>query len=351
MVCPCRGIALGWGTLDSFAEKKKEGTDMGRIAIVQLRDGDVVDQAFILQNKQIATTTSNKFYIKGECHDASGQIHIRVWNAQREAYERLPNPGYVWVRGRIESYQGHLQLVGDAVSPVEDFSKVDLAELLKHTKKNVPEMMGRVKEIVGGIQDAELKVLVGAFLEDGELMKKFSLSPAAMGMHHAWIGGLLEHTTSLLELAVVICPRYPDIDQDLVLAGLFLHDIGKTQELSYKTGFDYTDHGRLIGHVVTGAQWVGEKARALKAEGKTVREDLVMVLQHIVLSHHGTPEFGAAVLPKTPEAVLVNLIDNLDAKTQMAVDAVAAPSEDETWTEWHKAFGTKLYRPSMTIRE
>ena len=183
-------------------------------------------------------------------------------------------------------------------------------------------------------------------------MKKFIVAPAAMGMHHAWIGGLLEHSVSVLELAMLVCPRYPDIDQDLVLAGLFLHDIAKTVELSYATGFDYTDNGRLIGHVVQGAIWIDQKAHAAAAKlGQPIRKELLMVLEHIVLSHHGTPEFGAAVLPKTPEAIFVNLIDNLDAKTQMAIDAVAAPSEDNTWTEFQKAFTTKLYRPSITIHD
>ena len=154
----------------------------------------------------------------------------------------------------------------------------------------------------------------------------------------------------MLNWALVVCPRYPDIDQDLVLAGLFLHDIAKTVELSYAAGFDYTDEGRLIGHVSRGAMWVDPEGAGGGA--KAVRRgDLVMVLTHIILSHHGVPEFGAAVMPKTPEAILVNLIDNLDAKTQMAVDAVAAPAEDNTWTEYQKAFGTKLYRPSITIRD
>src|SRR5262249_48493764 len=122
--------------------------------------------------------------------------------------------------------------------------------------------------------------------------------------------------------------------------------------LSYATGFDYTDEGRLVGHVVRGAIWIELKA-ALAGQklGKPLRQDLVTVLQHIVLSHHGTPEFGAAVLPKTPEAILVNMIANLDDKPQMALDAVAAPSEDQGWTEFQKAFGTKLYRPSITLRE
>ncbi|MEI8195164.1 MAG: HD domain-containing protein [Phycisphaerae bacterium] len=325
---------------------------MARIAISQMRDGDVIEQSFILGNKALGTTNNSKLFIKAEASDATGSIHLRLWNASREHYERLPQTGYVIVRGRIESYQGHLQMVADGIEPCQDVSKIDLSELLKHTQKNVPEMLARVRAIMALIQDKELAALLGAFLDDAELMKKFSISPAAMGMHHAWIGGLLEHTLSLLELALLVCPRYPDIDQDLVLAGLLLHDIAKTAELSYTCGFDYTDLGRLVGHVALGTIWIETKAQQASAKlGKPIRKDLVMVLQHIVLSHHGVPEFGAAVLPKTPEAILVNLIDNLDAKTQMAIDAVAAPTEDNTWTEFSKAFGTKLYRPQITMKE
>jgi 3'-5' exoribonuclease len=333
------------------AARLTEGTNMPRIAVAQMRDGDHVDQPFVLASKQIASTANSKLYIKAECRDATGSIHCRVWNASREMYDQLPNAGYVLVRGRIETYQGHLQMVADTLAPVADLTKLDLSDLVKHTQKSIPDMLARVREIMSKLQDKELKALIDSFFADTELMKKFQLAPAAVGMHHAWLGGVLEHTLSLLELATVICPRYPDIDQDLVLAGLFLHDIAKTAELSYTVGFDYTDEGRLIGHVVTGAIWIDQRARTLHAAGTTIRKELVMVLQHIILSHHGEPEFGAAVTPKTPEAILVNLIDNLDAKTQMALDAVAAPTENNTWTEYHKAFNSKLYRPQITIKD
>jgi 3'-5' exoribonuclease len=328
---------------------------MPRIAIAQLRDGDTVDQPFVLVSKQMGQTNSAKMFIKADCSDASGQIHCRVWNASRDMYDRLPNTGFITVRGRVETYQGHLQLIAETLLPIHDTAPLDLAELVKHTRKSIPQMHTRVREILALIRDVQLRAIVDEFLNDADIMKKFIVAPAAMGMHHAWLGGLLEHTTSLLELALVICPRYPDIDQDLVLAGLFLHDLAKTVELSYAAGFDYTDEGRLIGHVVKGAIWVDHKARLAEAKlppgAGPIRKDLLMVLEHIILSHHGEPAFGAAVCPKTPEAILVNLIDNLDAKTQMAVDAVAAPSEDNSWTEYQKAFNTKLYRPSITIRD
>src|SRR5678815_4588121 len=120
-----------------------------------------------------------------------------------------------------DRYQGHLQMIADVIGAVEDTSKLDLSELLKHTQKNIPEMHTRVREILTRIQDKQLRAIVEEFLSDAEIMRKFIVAPAAMGMHHAWIGGLLEHTLSVLELALVICPRYPDIDQDMILAGLF----------------------------------------------------------------------------------------------------------------------------------
>jgi 3'-5' exoribonuclease len=322
---------------------------MARIPVNQMREGDVIDQSFILSGKQLGTTSTNKLYLKADCSDATGEIHCRMWNVARDAYEKLPSSGYAQIRGRIEAYQGHLQLVAENIVRIDDRSKLDLGELLKKTEKNVAVMQARVKEILQKIRDPDLSRLVDSFLSDGEFMNKFSVSPAAQGMHHAWLGGLLEHTLSLLELALVICPRYPDIDQDLVLAGLFFHDIGKTAELSFEFGFDYTDYGKLVGHVMIGTLWIHQRAQELAAkQGKAIRPDLLMVLEHIVLSHHGLPEFGAAVLPKTPEAILVNMIDNLDAKTQMALDAVAAPTEDTSWTDYKKAFNSSLYRPSVS---
>ena len=179
-------------------------------------------------------------------------------------------------------------------------------------------------------------------------MDRFMTSPAASGLHHAWLGGLLEHTLSVLELAMVICPRYPDINQDLVVAGLFFHDMGKTEELSSQFGFEYTDTGRLIGHVVLGAMWIHKRASEVSAKlGRPLSPRVLMVLEHLILSHHGEPEFGAAVTPKTPEAVIINLIDNLDAKVQMVLDAVSDPTVEGDWTDYKKVFGSPIYRPVL----
>ncbi len=321
---------------------------MERIAINQLQEGDVVNQIFVLTEKVLGTTSTNKQFLRGECSDATGKIHCRMWNVSRDVYDKLKSPSYVHLRGRIEVYQGHLQLIAESMMPVESLDKVDRAEFLRSTKKNVTEMLARLTEIIATIKDPDILSLTESYLQDKDFMDRFITSPAASNLHHAWLGGLLEHTLSVLELAVVICPKYPDINRDLVLAGLFFHDIGKTEELSSQFGFDYTDSGRLIGHVVMGAMWIHKRvAEVSKKIGRPLPPRMVMVLEHLILSHHGEPEFGAAVTPKTPEAIIVNLIDNLDAKVQMVLDAVNDPTVEGDWTDFKRVFGSQIYRPVL----
>ena len=172
-------------------------------------------------------------------------------------------------------------------------------------------------------------------------------------MHHAYLGGLLEHTLTLMKLANVVCPLYPKINRDLVLMGLFLHDLGKTRELVYDRAFSYSDRGELIGHIVEGALMLQEKTHTLMREhGIRLPAGALTVLQHIILSHHGIPEYGAAKIPATPEAILVSMLDNVDAKTTMAL-AAARPDRASTFdsggnfTEKQWALDTKLFRPDV----
>jgi 3'-5' exoribonuclease len=181
-------------------------------------------------------------------------------------------------------------------------------------------------------------------------MAQFKKAPAAKSMHHAYLGGLLEHTLSLMNLADRVCPLYPKINRDLVMTGLFLHDLGKTRELAYDKAFSYTDRGELVGHIVEGVLMLRDKAHALMREkGIRIPPDALMVLEHIILSHHGVPEFGAAKIPSTPEAIMVSILDNLDAKTFMALAAARPdhlpPDLGGNFTERQWALDTKLFRP------
>jgi 3'-5' exoribonuclease len=178
-------------------------------------------------------------------------------------------------------------------------------------------------------------------------MNNFRRAPAAMNFHHAFVGGLLEHTLNAMEVADAVCKFYPKLNRDLVVSGVFLHDLAKTWELSYENAFSYTDGGQLVGHIVKGAIWVEKKAQdAEKTLGEPIPRPLIDVIQHIILSHHGEPEFGAARLPSTPEAIAVHVIENLDAKLMMALQLTRGEGAAESnWTEYQKAFNGRLYRP------
>jgi 3'-5' exoribonuclease len=184
-------------------------------------------------------------------------------------------------------------------------------------------------------------------------MEEFLKAPAAKSMHHAYLGGLLEHTLTLMKLADLVCPIYPKISRDLVLMGLFLHDLGKTRELVYDRAFSYSDRGELIGHIVEGALMLQEKVHVLMREhGVRLPNGTLTVLQHIILSHHGVPEYGAAKIPATPEAILVSMLDNLDAKTTMSLaaarpDRVASFDAGGNFTEKQWALDTKLFKPDV----
>jgi len=255
------------------------------------------------------------------------------------------------VRARVENYQGNNQAVIEQVRPAKDGS-FDIGDLLPQTTRDIGQMCRRLGELLGSIQNRHLGALVQAYLDDDNLMSRFCKAPAAMSFHHAFIGGLLEHTLNAVEVADAVCRFYPGLNRDLVVAGIFLHDIAKTWELCYDCAFGYTDGGQLVGHIVKSAIWVDQKAKdAEQVLGEPVPQELIDVMQHIILSHHGelSDGFGSARSPSTPEAFAVHMIENMDAKLMISLGHCrsGAATQDGNWTEYIKAFGGGLYRPDV----
>lgn len=308
----------------------------------------MVEDVFVITAKQFAATSTGKYFIKAFVSDRTAQVTARMWNATREGFNNIPDGGFVYIRGRIENYQSNLQFIIEQVGPAKEGS-FDLAELIPHTEKDIPAMAARLAEMLGSIQNRHLSALVHAYLDDAKLMEKFRKAPAAMSYHHAFLGGLLEHTCNSIEVAEAICRFYPLLNRDLVIAGVFVHDIAKTWELTYECAFGYTDGGQLVGHIVKSAIWVEEKAREAAAVlGEAIPQPLIDSLQHIIISHHGVPEFGAIKVPSTPEAIAVHYIDNLDAKLTTSLSATrgeARAGGEGNWTEYLKMFSGRLYRP------
>ena len=314
--------------------------------INQIEPGQTIDDIYIVKDPILRSTTRGDLYIAMFLTDRSGQLNGRMWQATEATYKSLPKPGFVHIKGRSELYQNNLQIVINNVALI-DPGKVDIDDFLPRTKKDTKQMFEEVKQTIGRIKNSQLKALTGEFLSDTELMEKFCNAPAAMKMHHDYIGGLLEHTHNMLRAAVAILPLYPDVQHDLVLAGIFLHDIGKTEELVYDMAFSYTDSGQLIGHISKSLLMINQKADSLRSAGTQIDQTVLDALGHIILSHHGSYEFGSPKLPATNEAFMVCYLDNLDAKINQVTSAIDSEIGDTNWTAWQNSLQTRLYRKRL----
>jgi len=326
---------------------------MARRYVKELTAGERVEnQVFLIASKDLRSTSQGALYIHAILADRTGQIPGRMWQATEAIYETMPEGGFLRLTGRAELYKGSMQFIIEGVRPV-DPTTLDLAEFLPRTERDIDEMWGKVKEILRTIQNPHLLQLIKQFVQDEPLAAAFRKSPAAVQMHHAFLGGLLEHTLNVLEMAQLVIPRYPEVSLDLVLAGIFLHDIGKTAELACETAFQYTDRGQLVGHIVQAAIWIDQKAGAVEDEtGTPFPQDIQDVLTHIVLSHHGQYDYGSPKLPATPEAIAIHHLDNLDAKLNMFLGHIDAdPDPKSHWTKYVRGLDTRIYkRDVMGIR-
>ena len=318
--------------------------------IRELRAAERIAGAYSIANAQLGRTRDNKkSYLRCLLGDRTGEVPGRMWSIDEAVFARLPTDGFVYLEGETQAYQGEIQIIIQSIEPIEP-SADQLCDLVPCSKRNPDDMLAELTAILATLEHPAMRALAETFLTDGLFVSAFRQAPAAKSMHHAYLGGLLEHTLSLLNLADRIVPLYPKINRDLVLMGLFLHDLGKTRELAYDRSFSYTDRGELVGHIVEGVLMLRDKAhQVMHTRGLRIPPRALMVLEHIILSHHSLPEFGAVKIPATPEAIMVAILDNLDAKLHMALSAARPdhlPSDlGGNFTEKQWALDTKLYRP------
>ncbi|MBL8964351.1 MAG: HD domain-containing protein [Phycisphaeraceae bacterium] len=335
---------------DGRATGRSPGPLPGRKFLREHAPAERVRGLFSISNAQLGKTRQDKPYLRCIIGDKSGEMPGRMWSVDEATFRRLPTDGFVYLEGETQPYQGEVQLIIHSIDAA-DPSPGEMRDLLPCAKRPVEEMWDDLTGVLGTLSHPAMKALVATYLADETLMAAFRQCPAAKSMHHAYLGGLLEHTLTLVRLADVACPLYPGINRDLVITGLFLHDLGKTRELVYDRAFAYTDRGELIGHIVEGAIMLHDKVQQMIREtGQRLPPGTLTVLQHIILSHHSLPEFGAAKIPSTPEAILVAQLDNLDAKVTMAMVAArpdgSPPLEaGGNFTERQWALDTKLFRP------
>ena len=321
---------------------------MAHLFVKDVKPGMQINDIYMVSQPVLRNTTKGDLYIAMYLSDRTGKLNARMWQATEALYNQIPAEGFLQIRGKSELYQGNLQLVlNDLVVVRAD--QINLAEYMPRTDKDVAKLFAEVKEMLGAVKNPGLRGLIKEFLDDAELMKRFCTAPAATQLHHCFLGGLLEHTHSMMQVATRILPLYPKVQPDLVLTAIFLHDMAKTAEMSYEVAFSYTDRGQLLGHILLGSMWIQDKARAMEAKGGKIDADTLDSLLHIILAHHGQYDFGSPKLPATAEAFMVNYIDNLDAKMNQVATLIENDATEGNWTAYQKSLETRLYRKRPTL--
>lgn len=308
-----------------------------------LKEGGAFQGFLLAQEAAYKTSAKGSEYLELKLGDASGDLKAFLWDVRaiEGDLDAVRADAFLWVKGSVTSYNGRLQMKLDKVRFAADAEVGDFSRFFPVSARPVPEMLTELDALVASVEDPWIRRLLEAlFVADADLRGAFAQAPAAKSMHHVFLGGLLEHTLSVAGMADRACAHYRDMNRDLVLAGVLLHDVGKTAELSYQRSFGYTDAGNLLGHIALETDWIN------RAVGKIpgFPEDLRLQILHIVLSHHGRLEFGSPVLPKTPEALLVHYLDDLDGKLEVMFRAAQDASDSGSWSPFHRALDRMVYR-------
>lgn len=281
-----------------------------KLFIADIQDNQEVDDLFLVKTARLSETRAGKPFLTLELMDRTGEVLARVWDNAERLAPLCPGGAVVMISGRAQSYKGALQLNVTGIESVT-VEGADWGLFLPATSADIEAMAAEVIGLIKKIEDKNIRKLLQAIVKDQDLWSAFLTAPAAKSMHHAYIGGLLEHTLGLCRLACSVCLLYPALNKSLLLAGAILHDLGKIKEFSFDVPpFDYSEQGRLLGHMTIALEIIQQKLSGLR----DFPERTATMIKHLVLSHHGSHEFGSPTLPMIREAFVLNFIDDLDAK-------------------------------------
>ncbi|MFN3157895.1 MAG: 3'-5' exoribonuclease YhaM family protein [Rubinisphaera brasiliensis] len=317
---------------------------MSRRFINEINDGELIEEIFVLADKQLRANRNGDTYLLADLRDKTGSLHGLLWNISEDSVAHINAGDYVKVKGKVQLYNGNLQIILTRIDAVNE-TQIDLNDFQAGSSQDVEKMFSRLTELLRSISDPQLRRLMEAFLDDETLMMHLKNVPAGVKAHHAYLGGLLEHVVNLMEAGDRICGLYPSVSRDLLLVGIFLHDLGKVRELTYDGTFAYTDEGQLIGHLIIGVELLNEKLNQLLSTGESVDEEKILRIKHLIASHHGTYEFGSPKLPMTPEAILLHHLDNIDAKVNEFTSMIESdPNRQSHWTPFNPRMDRKLFK-------
>jgi 3'-5' exoribonuclease len=301
-------------------------------------ENKIITSNFVVVAKQIKPKKTGEPYLALTLGDRSGQLEAKMWDNVDEVLNAFEQDDFLKIKGLVNKYKNRFQLTIHKLRKLGD-TEIEFSDYLPKTTKDIDELWRSLSEFVASFQNAHLKSLVQAFMADQEIASAYRNAPAAKTLHHAYIGGLLDHVVSLCRSCDFICRNYPQVNRDLLLTGVFLHDIGKIHELAYNRSFSYTTRGPLLGHMIIEL----EMLQAKLALFPNFPAELKTLLEHLIISHHGEYEFGSPKLPMFPEALLLHYMDDLDSK----MEAMRAHFEREAdlespWTSYNASLGRPL---------
>ncbi len=304
-----------------------------------------ITSSFIVSSKQVKPKKTGEPFLALTLCDRTGQIEAKMWDNVTEAISSVEQDDIVKIRGLVNKYNGRFQLTIHKVRRMSE-DEVDYSDYLPKTTKDIDELWAKVAGFVSSFQDPHLKALLEAFMADPEIIQAYRTAPAAKTLHHAFIGGLLDHVVSLLSLCDLAVRNYPQLNRDLLLTGAFLHDIGKIYELSYSRSFSYTTRGQLLGHMIIELEMLHNKVALVPG----FPEEMKVLIEHLIISHHGQYEFGSPKLPMFPEALMLHYLDDLDSKMEsMRAHFEREAGLDSEWTSYNASLGRTLLNPQKFL--
>lgn len=320
-----------------------------KVFVDQLVENAQIRSIFLVADLALRETKSGKPFLALSLQDRTGSVDAKVWDNAEAIASRFGVNDFVRVEAQVDSWQTQLQLNIRDAQKVDD-TAVDPADFVRTSRWAREALHDQLRELIDTqVKSSQMRRLFDALLADQELMQRFTSAPAAKGNHHAFLGGLLEHSLSMARLAVRLGAHYQSyypglLNTDLLIAGCVFHDIGKCFELTYSRAFDYSDEGQFLGHIVQGVELL--TALAARVE-PALPADMILQLKHLILSHHGKREFGSPVLPKTPEAIVLHEIDMIDSRMNMlaniASEKRAGGEEGDGWTGFQRLFQERIY--------
>ncbi len=301
-------------------------------------ENKVITSSFVVVIKQVKPKKSGEPYLALTLGDRSGQIEAKMWDNVDDAMDAFEQDDVLKIKGLLNKYKNRFQLTIHKLRRLDD-AEIDFADYLPKTTKNIDELWQTLAAFVSSFQNPYLKALLHAFMSDSEIASAYRNAPAAKTLHHAYIGGLLDHVVSLFRSCDLVSRNYPQIDRDLLLTGAFLHDVGKIYELTYTRSFSYTTRGQLLGHMIIELEMLQAKLAGIP----DFPDELKSLIEHMIISHHGQYEFGSPKLPMFPEALMLHYLDDLDSKMEsMRAHFEREAQSEGPWTGYNPSLGRPL---------